>query len=207
MLRLTLADVRLAALRVVVGGLPLALLLLVLGAGPRERTAAAAAGFAAWGLGPVSLVERAASRRGLGPLKVGLAAGGAAALSLPVALLQALALGEGGGGPWLSAAVGVDDLLPCLLLGALAAPFVAGATYLAVVPSTRPVSPSPLARWVVEPLLAGAGLVGGLPLLAVYAIADALELLLVGPAPSMERRLETLPASDAAAETPSRDDR
>lgn len=202
MLRLTLADVRLAALRVAVGGLPLALLLLLLGAGPWERTAAAAAGFAAWGLGPVTLVERVAGRRGLGPLKVALAAGAAAALFLPVALLQALAIGKEGGGPGLSSAVGVDDLLPCLLLGALAAPFVAGATYLAVVPSTRPVSPSPLARWVVEPLLAVAAMAGGLPLLAVYAIADALELLLVGPAPSMGRKLESLPD-----ETPASPDR
>jgi len=200
---LTLADVRLAALRVVVGATPLATLLLVLGAGPAPgRTVAAAVGFAAWGIGPVTLVERVAGRRCLGPLRVALAAGAASVVFLPAALLQALVLGKGAGGEWVSSAVSADDLLPCLLLGVLAAPLVAGATFVHVVPVAGR-APSPLARWLLEPLLAGAALVGGIPLLAVYAISDGLEQLLVGKGPAMERRLETLGGSEGETPTPS----
>ena len=194
---LTLADVRLAALRVVVGATPLALLLLVLGKGTAPgRTVAAAVAFAAWGIGPVTLVERVAGRRELGPLRVALAAGAASALFLPAALLPAFVLGKGAGGEWVASAVSADELLPCLLLGLLASPLVAGATFVHVVPAAGRAAPSPLARWLLEPLLAGAALVGGIPLLAVYAIADLAEHLLVGQGPAMERRLETLSRPD-----------
>ncbi len=57
------------------------------------------------------------------------------------------------------------------------------------------------ARCLLEPLRAGSALVGGIPLLAVYAISDHLEQLLVGQGSAMERRLETLGGSDG--ETPS----
>lgn len=86
---LTLADVRLAALRVLVVGLGVG----VLSLDPEHPVAALLSLLLPlWVLGPATLVERAAARRGLGAAAVGLLAGLAAGLLTPLALFQLCAL-------------------------------------------------------------------------------------------------------------------
>lgn len=169
---LTLADVRLAALRVLVVGLGVGLLSL-----DEEHPVAALLILLLplWVVGPATLVERAAARRGLGVAAVGLLAGLAAGLLLPLAVVQlcaldaALAAGElpaqasaGLVGSWSDLAGAGAVVVPVLVVAGGAALFMT---------LERRTTPSTS----TEAALAILALAAGFVLILPYLVAGALD--------------------------------
>ncbi len=174
---LTLGDVRLAGLRVAVAVAVPVLVGAALGAEP--RVVIATLSFVLWTIGPAALAERHARRRGAGLVGTALQAAVVGALLTPVGVVQAVwsnAAYDGG----LTAALAAAEQLPAApwpwlaLLGAVA--FGSAAAFPPLV-ERGPPEDTPLA--LVPWWLCGLVILGlGMPLLALYALADLIDLWL-----------------------------
>jgi len=181
---LTLADVRLTALRVLLAGLPLALFAaLVAPSGDGARWAVAALSLAAWGGGPTSLVERSFVGRFAPPLRTALAVGLTGGVCTPVAVVQAHAIGAGWGTAWAPAGLGGGLLVATAVLSVLGASAFTAATYVHLDARRHPpqLAPTAAERWLVRPLLMAFALGLGVPLLLLQAWSDGLERRLDEP--------------------------